>query len=76
MHGHSHLSVTYMLACAVIEGSEWNHFCVVFSLLLELHFPPFPHSGLKDTPTQEDWLVSVLPEGSKVGVDPFIIPDG
>lgn len=32
--------------------------------------------GLKDTPTQEDWLVSVLPEGSKVGVDPFIIPAG
>uniref|UniRef100_G1KFD1 X-prolyl aminopeptidase 1 n=1 Tax=Anolis carolinensis TaxID=28377 RepID=G1KFD1_ANOCA len=30
--------------------------------------------GLKDTPTQEDWLVSVLPEGSRVGVDPFIIP--
>uniref|UniRef100_A0A8V0ZC96 Xaa-Pro aminopeptidase 1 n=1 Tax=Gallus gallus TaxID=9031 RepID=A0A8V0ZC96_CHICK len=30
--------------------------------------------GLKDTPTQEDWLVSVLPEGSKVGVDPSIIP--
>ncbi|NWW91682.1 XPP1 aminopeptidase, partial [Rhynochetos jubatus] len=30
--------------------------------------------GLKDTPSQEDWLVSVLPEGSKVGVDPFIIP--
>ncbi|XP_017694861.1 PREDICTED: xaa-Pro aminopeptidase 1 [Lepidothrix coronata] len=30
--------------------------------------------GLKDTPTQEDWLVSVLPECSKVGVDPFIIP--
>uniref|UniRef100_A0A8C9A233 Xaa-Pro aminopeptidase 1 n=1 Tax=Prolemur simus TaxID=1328070 RepID=A0A8C9A233_PROSS len=30
--------------------------------------------GLKDTPTQEDWLVSVLPEGSRVGVDPMIIP--
>ncbi|KAJ7325189.1 hypothetical protein JRQ81_018209 [Phrynocephalus forsythii] len=30
--------------------------------------------GLKDTPTQEDWLVSVLPESSRVGVDPFIIP--
>ncbi|XP_063818716.1 xaa-Pro aminopeptidase 1 [Pseudophryne corroboree] len=30
--------------------------------------------GLKDTPTQEDWLISVLPEGSRVGVDPFIIP--
>ncbi|XP_077205793.1 xaa-Pro aminopeptidase 1 [Paroedura picta] len=30
--------------------------------------------GLKDVPTQEDWLVSVLPQGSKVGVDPFIIP--
>ncbi|OWK07428.1 XPNPEP1 [Cervus elaphus hippelaphus] len=30
--------------------------------------------GLKDTPTQEDWLVSVLPEGSRVGVDPLIIP--
>ncbi|XP_066475656.1 xaa-Pro aminopeptidase 1 isoform X2 [Tiliqua scincoides] len=30
--------------------------------------------GLKDTPTPEDWLVSVLPESSKVGVDPFIIP--
>ncbi|KAM4636509.1 xaa-Pro aminopeptidase 1 [Discoglossus pictus] len=29
--------------------------------------------GLKDTPTQEDWLISVLPEGSRVGVDPFII---
>ncbi|KAF7254644.1 Xaa-Pro aminopeptidase 1, partial [Varanus komodoensis] len=30
--------------------------------------------GLKDTPTQEDWLLSVLPEASRVGVDPFIIP--
>lgn len=30
--------------------------------------------GLKETPSQEDWLVSILPEGSKVGVDPFIIP--
>uniref|UniRef100_T1DMF3 Xaa-Pro aminopeptidase 1 n=1 Tax=Crotalus horridus TaxID=35024 RepID=T1DMF3_CROHD len=30
--------------------------------------------GLKDIPTQEDWLVSVLPQGSKVGVDPSIIP--
>ncbi|EHB17452.1 Xaa-Pro aminopeptidase 1 [Heterocephalus glaber] len=30
--------------------------------------------GLKDTPTQEDWLVSMLPEGSKVSVDPLIIP--
>uniref|UniRef100_A0A7M4EZY5 X-prolyl aminopeptidase 1 n=1 Tax=Crocodylus porosus TaxID=8502 RepID=A0A7M4EZY5_CROPO len=29
--------------------------------------------GVKDTPSQEDWLVSVLPEGSRVGVDPFII---
>ncbi|XP_029466206.1 xaa-Pro aminopeptidase 1 [Rhinatrema bivittatum] len=29
--------------------------------------------GLKKTPTQEDWLVSVLPEGSKVGVDPCIM---
>lgn len=29
--------------------------------------------GLKSTPTQEDWLINVLPEGSKVGVDPFII---
>lgn len=29
--------------------------------------------GLKETPTQEDWLVSVLPENSKVGVDPWII---
>lgn len=34
------------------------------------------NGGLKDTPTQEDWLVSVLPEGSKVGVDPSIIPAG
>ncbi|XP_033883216.3 xaa-Pro aminopeptidase 1-like [Acipenser ruthenus] len=30
--------------------------------------------GLKETPSQEDWLLSVLPEGSKVGVDPWIIP--
>ncbi|KAL4640196.1 xaa-Pro aminopeptidase 1 isoform X1 [Arapaima gigas] len=29
--------------------------------------------GLKETPTQEDWLISVLPENSKVGVDPWII---
>ncbi|KAM8924169.1 xaa-Pro aminopeptidase 1 [Pelodytes ibericus] len=29
--------------------------------------------GLKDTPSQEDWLLNVLPEGSRVGVDPFII---
>lgn len=35
-----------------------------------------PSLGLKDTPTQEDWLVSVLPEGSRVGVDPLIIPTG
>uniref|UniRef100_A0A7M4EXI4 X-prolyl aminopeptidase 1 n=1 Tax=Crocodylus porosus TaxID=8502 RepID=A0A7M4EXI4_CROPO len=32
--------------------------------------------GVKDTPSQEDWLVSVLPEGSRVGVDPFIISAG
>uniref|UniRef100_A0A8C0T330 X-prolyl aminopeptidase 1 n=1 Tax=Canis lupus familiaris TaxID=9615 RepID=A0A8C0T330_CANLF len=35
---------------------------------------PGVKTGLKDTPTQEDWLVSVLPEGSRVGVDPLIIP--
>ncbi|KAG9472152.1 hypothetical protein GDO78_021076 [Eleutherodactylus coqui] len=29
--------------------------------------------GLKETPTQEDWLISMLPEGARVGVDPFII---
>uniref|UniRef100_A0A6Q2YL93 Xaa-Pro aminopeptidase 1 n=1 Tax=Esox lucius TaxID=8010 RepID=A0A6Q2YL93_ESOLU len=29
--------------------------------------------GLKETPSQEDWLISVLPENSKVGVDPWII---
>ncbi|XP_006630822.2 xaa-Pro aminopeptidase 1 isoform X1 [Lepisosteus oculatus] len=29
--------------------------------------------GLKETPSQEDWLISVLPESSKVGVDPWII---
>uniref|UniRef100_A0A671QIV0 Xaa-Pro aminopeptidase 1 n=1 Tax=Sinocyclocheilus anshuiensis TaxID=1608454 RepID=A0A671QIV0_9TELE len=29
--------------------------------------------GLKETPSQEDWLVSILPENSKVGVDPWII---
>lgn len=28
--------------------------------------------GLKETPSQEDWLISVLPENSKVGVDPWI----
>ncbi|KTF72520.1 hypothetical protein cypCar_00041926 [Cyprinus carpio] len=26
-----------------------------------------------ETPSQEDWLISVLPENSKVGVDPWII---
>ncbi|KAJ4923154.1 hypothetical protein JOQ06_016494, partial [Pogonophryne albipinna] len=29
--------------------------------------------GLKETPSQEDWLISILPENSKVGVDPWII---
>ncbi|XP_047221882.1 xaa-Pro aminopeptidase 1 isoform X1 [Girardinichthys multiradiatus] len=29
--------------------------------------------GLKETPSQEDWLISVLPENSKVGVDPWIL---
>ncbi|KAM4702754.1 xaa-Pro aminopeptidase 1 [Rhinophrynus dorsalis] len=29
--------------------------------------------GLKDTPTQEDWLINVLPDASRVGVDPFIM---
>uniref|UniRef100_A0A671KUT3 Xaa-Pro aminopeptidase 1 n=1 Tax=Sinocyclocheilus anshuiensis TaxID=1608454 RepID=A0A671KUT3_9TELE len=29
--------------------------------------------GLKETPSQEEWLISVLPENSKVGVDPWII---
>lgn len=34
------------------------------------------HPGLKETPSQEDWLISVLPENSKVGVDPWIIAAG
>uniref|UniRef100_UPI00398EF0B4 xaa-Pro aminopeptidase 1 isoform X1 n=2 Tax=Pristiophorus japonicus TaxID=55135 RepID=UPI00398EF0B4 len=29
--------------------------------------------GLKTTLSQEDWLIKVLPERSKVGVDPFVI---
>ncbi|XP_062845628.1 xaa-Pro aminopeptidase 1 [Trichomycterus rosablanca] len=29
--------------------------------------------GLKETPSQEDWLINVLPENSRVGVDPWII---
>ncbi|KAI4874035.1 hypothetical protein NFI96_019580 [Prochilodus magdalenae] len=29
--------------------------------------------GLKETPSQEDWLISILPDNSKVGVDPWII---
>ncbi|KAG1939871.1 xaa-Pro aminopeptidase 1 isoform X1 [Pimephales promelas] len=29
--------------------------------------------GLKETLSQEDWLISVLPENSRVGVDPWII---
>ncbi|XP_053548744.1 xaa-Pro aminopeptidase 1 isoform X2 [Bombina bombina] len=29
--------------------------------------------GIKETPSQEDWLLNVLPEGSRVGVDPFLI---
>lgn len=33
-------------------------------------------SGLKETPSQEDWLISILPENSKVGVDPWIIAAG
>lgn len=32
--------------------------------------------GLKETPSQEDWLISILPENSKVGVDPWIIAAG
>ncbi|XP_078711726.1 xaa-Pro aminopeptidase 1 isoform X2 [Lampetra fluviatilis] len=30
--------------------------------------------GIQDTPTWEDWLLSVLPDGSRVGVDPFLVP--
>lgn len=33
-------------------------------------------AGLKETPTQEDWLISVLPDNSRVGVDPWIIAAG
>uniref|UniRef100_A0AAY4DW54 Xaa-Pro aminopeptidase 1 n=1 Tax=Denticeps clupeoides TaxID=299321 RepID=A0AAY4DW54_9TELE len=29
--------------------------------------------GLKETPSQEDWLIGILPENSRVGVDPWII---
>lgn len=47
-----------------------------FNVTASLNFFFLILEGLKDTPTQEDWLVSVLPEGSKVGVDPFIIPAG
>uniref|UniRef100_A0A7N6B4I2 Xaa-Pro aminopeptidase 1 n=1 Tax=Anabas testudineus TaxID=64144 RepID=A0A7N6B4I2_ANATE len=31
------------------------------------------HCLCNETPSQEDWLISVLPENSKVGVDPWII---
>jgi len=34
------------------------------------------YPGLKETPSQEDWLISILPENSKVGVDPWIIAAG
>ena len=34
------------------------------------------YAGLKETPSQEDWLISILPENSKVGVDPWIIAAG
>jgi len=36
----------------------------------------FVWSGLKETLSQEDWLISVLPENSRVGVDPWIIAAG
>ncbi|XP_048406729.1 xaa-Pro aminopeptidase 1 [Stegostoma tigrinum] len=29
--------------------------------------------GLKSTPSQEDWLIQVLPEESNVGADPFVL---
>ncbi|XP_064599693.1 xaa-Pro aminopeptidase 1-like [Liolophura sinensis] len=29
--------------------------------------------GLPDTPSQGDWLIKVLPEGGRVGVDPFLL---
>ncbi|XP_035674151.1 xaa-Pro aminopeptidase 1-like [Branchiostoma floridae] len=29
--------------------------------------------GMSKTPSQEDWLVKVLPEGARVGVDPFLL---
>ncbi|XP_070541372.1 xaa-Pro aminopeptidase 1-like isoform X2 [Ptychodera flava] len=29
--------------------------------------------GLPNTPSQEEWLVKTLPEGSRVGVDPFLL---
>ncbi|XP_032229694.1 xaa-Pro aminopeptidase 1 isoform X1 [Nematostella vectensis] len=30
--------------------------------------------GLPDTPKQEEWLIQELPIGSRVGVDPFLMP--
>ncbi|XP_071947124.1 xaa-Pro aminopeptidase 1-like isoform X2 [Antedon mediterranea] len=30
--------------------------------------------GIAETPSQEEWLLKVLPEGSRVGVDPFLFP--
>lgn len=62
----------------VSDALVWT-FCIVwkcFNVTTSLNFFFLTLEGLKDTPTQEDWLVSVLPEGSKVGVDPFIIPAG
>ncbi|KAK2558538.1 Xaa-Pro aminopeptidase 1 [Acropora cervicornis] len=32
--------------------------------------------GLPNTPTKEQWLIEVLPTGSKVGVDPWVITHG
>lgn len=57
------------IKCSV---SFFRHFTVIIS---HSHLSCL-YLGLKETPTQEDWLVSVLPENSKVGVDPWIIAAG
>ncbi|KAJ3042961.1 hypothetical protein HDV00_006268 [Rhizophlyctis rosea] len=33
-------------------------------------------TGLPDVPTKEEWLVQVLPKGSKVGIDPTLLTVG
>jgi len=60
----------------VADVMAYRNIISFFPVGNELQNETLCYAGLKETPSQEDWLISILPENSKVGVDPWIIAAG